>query len=316
MDKFDFGAWPAGHLHTTPAELVIPRFFEDELLRPSDRESLYWYEENFKDYDDTVGLTFTSLGVQSEEEERKFSWSRLQLKEDSRVLEIGAGTGRDTLGIGRQLGKSGQLVVTDVHAEMLLINKAKLEAAEILPATYFLLADGHRLPFEDDFFDAVFHFGGLNTFSDPAEALREWSRVAKDGARIVFGDESIPMWMRGFETMQAVANSNDLFLHNPPLDSIPASARNLALHWFFNNGFYLIDYDEAKTPPVGNIDFKIPGLRGGTLRTRLHGQLEGVSPEAKEMLYTFSLTSGRSIHDLLNDIITGSLSQVMPGEES
>ena len=45
------------------------------------------------------------------------------------------------------------------------------------------------LPFADASFDAVFHFGGVKLFSEPARALDEFVRVARPGALVAWGDE-------------------------------------------------------------------------------------------------------------------------------
>jgi ubiquinone/menaquinone biosynthesis C-methylase UbiE len=47
-----------------------------------------------------------------------------------------------------------------------------------------------QLPFRDEAFDVVFHFGGINFFNDKAAAVREMIRVAKPGAKFVIGDEN------------------------------------------------------------------------------------------------------------------------------
>jgi ubiquinone/menaquinone biosynthesis C-methylase UbiE len=49
---------------------------------------------------------------------------------------------------------------------------------------------GARLPFKDESFDVVFHFGGINFFNDKAAAIREMARVAKFGTKFVIGDEN------------------------------------------------------------------------------------------------------------------------------
>ena len=58
---------------------------------------------------------------------------------------------------------------------------------------------------------------------------------------------------------------------------IPLEARNTKIEWVLGQSFYLIDFEIGKGEPTGNFDFKIPGLRGGTYRTRYEGQIEGVS---------------------------------------
>lgn len=285
----------------------IPTFFDLKDLGPSDRESYEWYENNADDYDQNVGLTFKSLGAGDEFAHRAKMWDRLQVRAGHRILEIGAGTGRDSAGIASLMDASGELHITEVYREMLFDARRKLLDLENLPKIYFSAVDAHKLPFEDEYFDSVFHFGGLNTFSNQRLALSEWARVTKDGGRVVFGDESIPRWLRNFEKMRAISNSNPLFLFDPPLESIPSEARELKLEYLFGDGFYLVSFTVSRDEPGGDIDFPIPGLRGGTLRTRLNGTLEGVGPKQKKRIYEHANKSGTSVHDILEKLIDGHL---------
>lgn len=281
----------------------VPSFYSPETLGQSDLMSLDWYRLNAGDYDSTVFLTFKSLGVDDEMEERGRIIASLDLSAGMRVLEIGAGTGRDSTLIASSVGRTGELHVTDVHPGMLLVAKSKLETLTAPPKFYISLVDAHSLPYPDDYFDRVFHFGGANTFSDLGTALKEWARVCKPGGLVVFGDESFPHWMRGFELQRIIANSNSLFLNDVPLDSIPDSARSLALRWVFNDGFYLISFRVEKAEPIGDVDFEIPGHRGGTLRKRYFGVLEGVDPAIKEALAEFATKRGSSVSATLENII-------------
>ena len=292
-----------GHNGLEMSASDVPSFYDLESLGPSDLNSLDWYRINAGDYDSTVSLTFASLGVDDELAERERIIADLALTPGMTVLELGAGTGRDSVLIASSIGKTGELHVTDVHPGMLLTAKKKLEALAAQPRFFISLVDAHSLPYPDDYFDRVFHFGGANTFSDLSAALLEWTRVCKPGGLVVFGDESFPHWMRDFELQRMIANSNPLFLHDVPLKSIPASARGLNLRWVFHDGFYLISFRVDKEAPKGDVDFEIPGQRGGSLRKRYFGVLEGVDPELKSALLEFSKKQGSSVSATLEEII-------------
>lgn len=281
----------------------VPSFYTVESLGPSDISSLDWYRINAGEYDSTVSLTFKSLGVADEVEERGKIIAELALAPGMTVLELGAGTGRDSVLIASSLGAAGELHVTDVHAGMLLSAKNKLEALGEPPKFFISQVDAHTLPYPDNYFDRVFHFGGANTFSDLRAALEEWSRVCRPGGLVVFGDESFPKWMRNFELQRIIANSNPLFLHDVPLDRIPDSARCLTLRWVFKDGFYLISFKVEKEAPQGDVDFEIPGHRGGTLRKRYFGVLEGIDPQLKRSLVDYASQQGASLNSTLEDII-------------
>ncbi len=96
--------------------------------------------------------------------------------EGARVLEVGAGTGRDSLA----LAKAGAEVVTvDYVPESLrLIDEAAKASATRVSVVG---GDGLSMPFADGTFDLVFHQGLLEHFRDPLPLLRENVRVLKPG---------------------------------------------------------------------------------------------------------------------------------------
>jgi ubiquinone/menaquinone biosynthesis C-methylase UbiE len=99
-----------------------------------------------------------------------------------RVLEIGAGTGRDSFPLVRQ----GAIVYQLDYAEGSLRILKKL-AAESNLQVQIVGGDTFRLPFYDEAFDVVFHQGLLEHFRPPeAEALlRENVRVLKLGGYLL-----------------------------------------------------------------------------------------------------------------------------------
>lgn len=105
----------------------------------------------------------------------------LDLKGKS-VLEIGAGTGRDSF----PLAERGASVVQLDYAEQSLRILKNLADESGLPVA-IVGGDAFRLPFRDNTFDVVFHQGLLEHFRAPqAEALlREHIRVLKPGGLLL-----------------------------------------------------------------------------------------------------------------------------------
>jgi SAM-dependent methyltransferase len=93
-------------------------------------------------------------------------------------------------------------------------------------ALHYSISNATYLPFPQDFFDAVFHFGGCNHFSDLKRAGAEFARVVKPGGTVVYGDESVAPWLRGTEFEAIVCTNNPLFRHELPLATIPECARD------------------------------------------------------------------------------------------
>lgn len=276
----------------------ITDFVDEKLLAPSDSESLHWYMTNAATYDDYLPITFEMLRV-SEEEERRKMISALDLARGQRVLEVGCGTGRDSSLILEQIGDEGLLHLQDVSAEILSVARERFDREMSGRRVVISRAEASRLPFRDEQFDRVFHFGGLNTFGDKERAVSEMFRVTKVGGRIVIGDEGVPKWLRNTEFFKVLANANAQYSSEPPLEAIPESARNVRVEWFMGDAFYFISLEKAAGPPEGNFTVRIPGRRGGSLYSRYYGQLEGVTSLTKSKVIEAAAKEGISIHDWL-----------------
>ena len=159
------------------------------------------------------------------------------------------------------------------------------------------------LPFADDTFDAVFQFGGVGEFGDVARFFREVVRVTKPGGRVVVGDESMPVWLRQTEFAKLLTFTNPQFNAPLPLEHMPIEAREVNLRWIIGGTFYLIDFTVGTGEPPADLNFKIPGVRGGTHTTRYYGQLEGVTPEAKALAQKARAQRGVSMHDWLDEVV-------------
>lgn len=93
-----------------------------------------------------------------------------------RVIEIGAGSGRDTIA----LAKDGAVAfVLDYSPASLRIVQAQARAQGV--TVHLVQADALRSPFRDDAFDVVFHQGLLEHFRDPAPLLVENRRITRPG---------------------------------------------------------------------------------------------------------------------------------------
>jgi ubiquinone/menaquinone biosynthesis C-methylase UbiE len=97
-----------------------------------------------------------------------------------RVLEVGAGSGRDALALAR----SGAFtVVLDYSATSLALVQRQARAAGL--EIHLVRADAIRSPFRDGVFEVVFHQGLLEHFRDPHPLLRENVRITTSGGRVV-----------------------------------------------------------------------------------------------------------------------------------
>ena len=112
----------------------------------------------------------------------------------------------------------------------------------------------------------------------------------------------MPPWLRD-SNLGKFDESNPHYKYNLPLKYLPECARDVNLKWIIGGVFYLFDFTVGEGAPMADFDFKIPGSRGGTHRTRYYGSLEGVTPEAKELAIRAQKISGKSMHEWLTDLI-------------
>ncbi len=118
-----------------------------------------------------------------------------QLTPDSRVIEIGVGTGRIALPLG---ARAGLVAGVDLAPAML----AHLVAKRTTQATYPLCGDAVKLPFAPQTFDAAVGVHVFHLIPDWRGALRELARVLKPGGILLQAWNSIetratgrdPLW--------------------------------------------------------------------------------------------------------------------------
>jgi SAM-dependent methyltransferase len=240
--------------------------------------------------------------------------ARLQLREGGRVLITGAGTGNDLPYLAQALGGSGEIYAQDIAQQMLLagVERYRGEVERTGIGLFFSVSDATSLPFADGEFDAAYHFGGINLFADVRRGIAEMNRVVRNGGRVVVGDEGIAPWLRSSEIGQALIRNNALYACEAPLGLLPETVRAPILSWELCNTFYVIEFSVASDPLPIDIDVRHLGTRGGTVRTRYFGQLEGVDPGLRDLVYAEAERRGQSRVEYLESILRRALSE-LPG---
>ena len=105
------------------------------------------------------------------------------LKEGDRVLDIAGGTGDLALAFSKKVGKTGQVVHTDINEAMLRTGRNRLiDAGVVLPTT---VCDAEKLPFPDNHFNVVSVAFGLRNMTHKDVALAEMNRVLKPGGKLL-----------------------------------------------------------------------------------------------------------------------------------
>ncbi|MFC0183592.1 ubiE/COQ5 methyltransferase family protein [Pseudarcicella hirudinis] len=234
---------------------IVDLVFPKELFEQDRKEQLA-YNDAYQRYDRGVSWVFESLHADEKTTREKMT-AMLGLKPGMKVLEVGAGTGKDSELIIQAVAPGGEAYLSDLSPNMLRLAKQRLDPKDV-KVNYFI-ANGTYLPFEDNSFDAVFHFGGINTFSERKEALAEFTRVVKVGGKVVVGDESVAPWLRNEPTYQTLMKANPMFADEVPLQDLPKNIDNFQLNWIFGFGYYVLEFTKTDVIPEVNVNLQIPG---------------------------------------------------------
>ena len=113
--------------------------------------------------------------------------SFLGLKPGMKLLEVSPGPGVFQSFLRREIGEGTEFVSLDLSMNMLRQCSKKNNRLEV----QLVQGNAQFLPFADNSFDALFHFGGVNLFNDPDKAISEFIRVVRKDGIVSWGDEGI-----------------------------------------------------------------------------------------------------------------------------
>ena len=116
---------------------------------------------------------------------RKEIVSFLGLKPGMRLLEVSPGPGVFQEYLRNDIGDKGELVALDLSLGML----RQCQKRNMKLSVHLIHGNAQFLPFADNSFDALYHFGGVNLFNDPQKAISEFIRVVKKDGIVSWGDE-------------------------------------------------------------------------------------------------------------------------------
>ena len=279
----------------------IPDFVPKSQLVGKAVAAREYYSKTAQLYDEYLPVAFELFNADEFEIRNKLT-DLLSLEKGQRILDLTAGTGKDSSLIASKL-QQGEIWLTDITPEMLEIAVSTLAEADVDINMEFAAASACSLPFKDNYFDAVFSFTGLGSFPDVEKGLQEMARVVRTGGKVVFCEKSVPPWLRGTEFGNILIEANPMFLDEMPLKHLPRESRDVEIRWIMDNTFYIISYTVGDSEPQGNFNIELPGPRGGTFLTRYYGKLEGVTPETKKLAQKAQEESGKSMHKWLDEVI-------------
>jgi demethylmenaquinone methyltransferase/2-methoxy-6-polyprenyl-1,4-benzoquinol methylase len=124
---------------------------------------------------------------------KRYTLTRTGLKAGQRALDVAGGSGDLAAGMLRQVGLSGQVILSDINAAMLEEGRRKLIDAGLVGNVEFVLANAEALPFPTASFHCVTIGFGLRNVTDKAAALASMYRVLKPGGRLLVLEFSQPV---------------------------------------------------------------------------------------------------------------------------
>ena len=126
---------------------------------------------------------------------KRFTLGCTRLRAGQRALDVAGGTGDLTLGMLKQVGASGLVVLTDINAEMLARGRDRLIDAGHVSNARVVQANAECLPFRPGQFDCVTIGFGLRNVTDKPAALRSMRSMLRPGGQLIvleFSQLAIP----------------------------------------------------------------------------------------------------------------------------
>ncbi len=114
---------------------------------------------------------------------KRFAVSVSGVRTGQRVLDVAGGSADLSKLFLKEVGATGQVVLTDINNAMLRVGRDRLLDKGI--STPVTQCDAENLPFPDNYFDCVSIAFGLRNVTHKDAALCEMRRVLKPGGRLI-----------------------------------------------------------------------------------------------------------------------------------
>jgi demethylmenaquinone methyltransferase/2-methoxy-6-polyprenyl-1,4-benzoquinol methylase len=111
-------------------------------------------------------------------------------KNPETILDIATGTGDLVIMMSNTSAK--KIIGLDISAGMLEIGKKKIEAKKLSEKIEMVLGDSEKMPYPDNYFDAITVSFGIRNFETLEKGLAEIYRVLKPNGIFVILETSVP----------------------------------------------------------------------------------------------------------------------------
>ena len=203
----------------------------------------------------------------NDNEFRKSLFNHLNFKKNQKILITGVGNGDDINFLIKYHKKYNlKIFAQDLSSNLLISTFDRFKKNKNI---FFNISDAKKLPFKNNFFDHVFHFGGINLFGNYSKSIKEMERVSRVGGSITYGDEGIGNWLRNTIYCDMLINNNKLWKFKFNFKNISLHSKDLIIKYLLGNCFYLISYiydPNYKNKFNYNVVHKSP--KGGSILSR------------------------------------------------
>ncbi len=110
-----------------------------------------------------------------------------------KVLDLASGTGDLAARFSKMVGAQGEVVASDINANMLKVGRERLTDRGVVGNIEYVQANAEALPFPDNYFNFASIAFGLRNVTDKEAALASLYRVLKPGGRLMVLEFSKPM---------------------------------------------------------------------------------------------------------------------------
>jgi len=101
------------------------------------------------------------------------------------MLDVASGTGDLAAAFAKQVGKSGQVIMTDINESMLARGRLRMMDKGHISNIQYVQADAENLPFPANHFDRITIAFGLRNVTQQTRALQSMYRVLKPGGKLL-----------------------------------------------------------------------------------------------------------------------------------
>jgi ubiquinone/menaquinone biosynthesis C-methylase UbiE len=247
-DPFDCGPLhrEAGGLQNPRTKVLypfrdgIPVFVATAAIEGPNARYQQLYDRIAPFYDVSTRL-YAWLKSGAEETRRRVYLRLLELRPSARFLEVSVGTGANWAFLSRDLQFHG------LDLSWAMLTRCRRRARRLHIEAELCQGLAEHLPYPENYFDCVFHMGGINFFTDPAAALREMIRVARPGTRLVVVDETEEFAQRHEKAFVARAfYGNRPRTIKVPLDLLPPEMEEVQLDSVWSGDLYVLSFRKPR----------------------------------------------------------------------